>query len=170
MNKKWILLNISGYICMLLEKLMYIALPRVNHETYQWAKEALCECFDPPSKRELYKAQLGAQDTENLGDFGDELWVLVDRAYLDLQDEVMESIALTHNLEQIRNHQITFGVRQQHPKSLVEAVRAAIELECYLPKSKQVAPMQVVALVRDNQSLVSVIERLAVMLRSWSGS
>ena len=123
----------------------HMALMRVNHETYQRAKEALRERFDPPSKSKLYKAQLQCrvkQDTENWGDFGDELRVLVDRAYPNLQDEARESIALTRYLDQIKNQQIAFGVRQQCPKSLVEAVRATIELESYLPKNEQVAPMQ----------------------------
>ena len=123
----------------------HMALLRVYHETYQWAKEALRECFNPPSKRELYKVQLQCQvkqDTEKWGDFGDELWVLVNRAYPDLQDEARESIALTRYLDQIKNHQIAFGVRQQCPKSLVEAVRATFELEsrhtmCQRPRNKK---------------------------------
>ena len=101
--------------------------------------------------------------------FGDELRVLVNRAYPDLQDEVRESIMLTDYLDQIKNHQIAFWVRQQCPKSLVEAVRATIELESYLPKSKQVAPMQGLASVRDNQSLVSVIEKLTERVEKLEG-
>ena len=149
-----------------------MALMQVNHKTCQQAKEALCECFDPPSKREPYKAQLQCrikQDTENWIDFGEELRVLVDRAYPNLQDEARGSIALTRYLDQIKSHQITFRVRQQHPKSLVEAVRATIELESYLPKNEQVAPMQGVASVRDNQSLVSVIEKLTDHVEKLEG-
>ena len=60
-------------------------------------------------------------------------------------------------------------MRQQRPKSLVEAVRATIELESYLPKNELVAPMQGVASVRDNQSLVSVIEKLADRVEKLEG-
>ena len=70
------------------------------------------------------------------------LIILVNKAYMDIQDKAREGIALTRYLEQIKKHQITVEVRQQHPKSVEEAVRATTELASYLPKNKQVAPMQ----------------------------
>ena len=149
----------------------HVALTRTRQETYEGAKGVLRERFDPPSKRELYKFELQCRvkrKTESWGDFGDDLRVLADKAYPELQDEARESLALTRYLDQLKNPQVAFGVRQQRPKTVVEAVRVTIELESYLPKTDdgvthvvQSVEEQAVASIRANQqSLTGVIGKL----------
>ena len=149
----------------------HVALTRINQETYEGAKKVLRECFDPPSKRELYKAELQCcvkWETESWSDFGDGLRILADKAYPELQDKARESLALSRYLEQLKDPQVAFGVKQQHPETVIDAVRITIELESYLPKKDRVANVMVepgeeqsVASIRANQQgLVGVIEKL----------
>lgn len=93
-------------------------------ESYQQAKEALQEHFEPSSKREFYKSDLQhrvKQVTECWGDFADELGVLVDNANPQLQEEAKEYIALSRYIDQIEDSRIAFGVRQRHPKNYVKS-------------------------------------------------
>ena len=70
---------------------------------------------------------------ENWADLGDALLLLVDKAYQDLHEEVRDMIAVNKYLEQLVDPQILLAVRQQHPRTVVEAVLAAIELGTYFP-------------------------------------
>ena len=52
----------------------HVALTRVSHKSYQEAKEALKECFDPPVVKERYKVELRSrvkQMSESWGDYAD---------------------------------------------------------------------------------------------------
>ena len=73
------------------------------------------------------------QADENWADLGDALLLLVDKAYPELQEEARDTIALNKYLEQLGDPQILLAVRQQRPRTVVEAVMATIELETYLP-------------------------------------
>ena len=42
-------------------------------------------------------------------------------------------------MDQLRDPQISFGVKQRRPVKLCEAVAATIELESYLPRASQVS-------------------------------
>ena len=60
--------------------------------TYERVKEALCKRFKPESKQELYSVQFQSkkrQPDEHWADFADNLWVLADRAFPELQEEAL---------------------------------------------------------------------------------
>ena len=112
-------------------------------KAYADSVKALRERFEPKSKRELYVAEFHARrkkKTEDWADYADELRVLADKAYSDLQEEARERIALNHFLEHLDNPQVAFNVKQRSPKNLADAASATIELESYLsPKASHVA-------------------------------
>ena len=91
----------------------------------------------------MYVAEFRARckkKTEDWADYADELRVLADKAYSDLQEEARERIALNHFLEHLDNLQVAFNVKQRSPKNLADAASATIELESYLsPKASHVA-------------------------------
>ena len=116
-----------------------VALSRAKAESYKRAKEVLQERlvdgFEPSTKKELYKIRIQNRIkklTESWSDFADELCVLADKAYPELQEKSREYIALNCYLEQLRDPRIAFEVRQRRPKTVSEAVTAALELESYL--------------------------------------
>ena len=137
---------------------------------YADSVKALRERFEPNSKRELYVAEFCAwckMKTEDWADYADELRALADKAYLDLQDEARERIALNHFLEHLDNPQIAFGVKQQSPKNLAEAASATIELESYLgPKAAHISVAEggvagvVAAFQSQQESMMEMIQKL----------
>jgi len=88
---------------------------RSKNASYKQTKKFLFECFKPPSKSELYKNKLQClkRQTENWSDFADEVSVLTDKAYLELQEEARERIALHYYLNQLEDSRIALGVRQR---------------------------------------------------------
>ena len=63
----------------------------------------------------MYKAEFknrGKQKGESYGDFGNDLLRLVDKAFLDLQLEGKEQLALSHYLGRLDPMHILFGVKQ----------------------------------------------------------
>ena len=103
--------------------------------TYAGAKEALRNRFEPDSKRELYSVEFYARKrhpAEPWGDFADNLRVLADRAFPELQDEAREKLSLDRYLGEIGQQQVAFAVRQRRPKTLDDAVSHTLELESYL--------------------------------------
>lgn len=124
--------------------------------TYEGAKEALCNRFEPESKRELYSAQFQAKKRrpdEPWADFADNLRVLADRAFPELQEEAREKLSLDRFLGEMTNQQVAFAVRQRKPKTLDDAVAHTLELESYL-KGKPAAVVSVV----DEQAEVAAIQ------------
>ena len=63
----------------------------------------------------------------------DVLMILADKAYLDLQEEARNMLALYEYMDDLTDPRISFSVRQKCPKTVTEAVLATIELETYLP-------------------------------------
>ena len=117
-----------------------IAFEQLSHVTkasYELAKAALRNRFEHPSKRELYKRDFSnrlKRDAENWADYGDDLRLLVERAYPDLQPNAQEHLALRHYLDQLKSPLIAVGVKQTNPKTVTEAVEITMQLESYLPK------------------------------------
>ena len=99
-----------------------MAYTHLAHEiqaSYNDTKVALRDRFEPSSKKELYKVEFECrkkQKTENWADFADDLLVLVDKAFPDLQAEAKEQ------LHQLESPQISFAVKQRKPRSMREAV------------------------------------------------
>ena len=139
---------------------------------YADCKQALRERFEPDSKKELYLAEFQTRSkhaTEGWAAFAEDLKVLANKAFPQLQDNAKEQLALNHYLGQLTNQQISFNVRQKRPRTLDEAVSATLELESYLvPAGLQAAavpPSQVVSRVHQSQDtmmemLGKIMERL----------
>ena len=139
---------------------------------YADCKQALRERFEPDSKKELYLAEFQTRSkraTEGWAAFAEDLKVLANKAFPQLQNAAKEQLALNHYLGQLTNQQISFNVRQKRPRTLDEAVSATLELESYLvPAGLQAAavpPSQVVSRVHQSQDtmmemLGKIMERL----------
>ena len=72
--------------------------------SYEQAIDKLKMRFEPPAKRELYKAMLMSRvkhDKESWGDYRDEFVLLADKAYPDLQEEVSDMLALNKCLGEL---------------------------------------------------------------------
>ena len=65
---------------------------------------------------------------EDWAAFAEDLKVLANKAFPQLQDDVIEQLALNHYLRQLTNHQIAFNVQQKCPWTLDEVVLATLEL------------------------------------------
>ena len=100
-----------------------MAYTRLSHETQQHYHQGspIRERFEPPSKQHLYKVEFESrkkQDKESWADFGDKLLLLASKAFPSLQDEAREELALTRYLDQLSDPQVSFGVKQRHPKMI----------------------------------------------------
>ena len=74
------------------------------HGSFSDCIEALRERFDPSSKHELHLEELlGCKDWAA---FAEDLKTLVDKAYLELQDDSQEQLVLTHYLGQLEQQQL----------------------------------------------------------------
>ena len=136
--------------------------------TYDGAKDALRKRFEPDSKREIHAAAFHArkrQPSEPWGDLADDLRLLAERAFPELQDEARKKLALDHYLSQIENSQIAFSVRQQRPKSLNDAVAHTLELESYLPEkplrvTAPVVPTEAATIRTQQGTIVEMLKSL----------
>ena len=152
----WLRVRLTGKV--------HVAYTRLSHETqgsYAATKEALSQRFEPPSKRQLYKVEFESrqkQDKESRADFGDDLLLLAGKAFPSLQDEAREELALSKYLDQLKDPQVSFGVKQRRPKTVQEAVSNTIELESYLVKSASSKVMQVTQKEPEEQAAVAVIQ------------
>lgn len=157
----------------------YKNLPTDVKESYAACKKGLRERFEPAARKELYQAEFHARKkrrNEEWAAFAEDLKLLTEKAFPELQVEAREQLALSHYLGQIDSAQIAFSVKQRKPKSVDEAVSATLEMESYLnPKASRVSNVGLetenfeeptyVAAVRAQQDtmmdmLRSVMERL----------
>ena len=101
--------------------------PKATRGNYEEAKKALKERFEPESRRERYRAEFQVRrrrKEESWSDFVDNLKLLVDKAYPDLDEKARDQLALNHYLGQLADPQIIFSIKQKCPKTLDEAVGA----------------------------------------------
>ena len=111
---------------------------RLNQDaksTYENAKIALRERFEPSCKQDLYAAEFHARkhlDKESWGDLADNLHSLADRAFPDLDDKAREQLSLSRFLSLIDKPTIALSVRQRRPKNLNEAATYTLEAETHL--------------------------------------
>ena len=106
---------------------------------YVAAKEALQKRFEPESERKLYLVEFQTRrrrPSEQWNNFGDELRVLADKAFLELDDKAKELLSLEQYIGELDNPRIAFTVRQKQPKTLDEAVMCTLETEIYLRDSR----------------------------------
>ena len=127
--------------------------------SYAAAQSALQERFDPASRRELYIVEFQTwkkNRDERWANFGDDLRILADKAYPDLQEEARERLSLNRYLDQLSDPQVAFAVRQSTPKSVDEAVTATLRLESY-----KIRPAKLVGLVSPEPPTESLTETSA---------
>ena len=106
--------------------------------SYAAAKEALQKRFEPESKRKLYLVEFQTRrrrpsEQWNDVDFGDELRVLADKAFPELDDKAKELLSLERYLGELDNPQIAFTVWQKQPKTLDEAVMCTLHGDGNIP-------------------------------------
>ena len=101
----------------------------------------------------------------------EDLKLLTEKGFPELQPEAREQLALSHYLGQIDSTQIAFSVKQRKPKSVDEAVSATLEMESYLhPRVDHVANIGVEKESTDEASFVAAVrtqqDTMMDMLRS----
>ena len=85
--------------------------------------------------------------------------LLASKAFPILQDEAREELALSRYLNQLSDPQVSFGVKQQCPKTIHEAVSCTIELESYLlTKSSNCNVRQVTEKEPEEEAAVAMIQ------------
>ena len=111
-----------------------------------------CSYSDSPlqsglSKHELYTAKFQTwkrEKAEGWANFAQDLRVLADKAFPDLQEEARDRLSLNHYMDQIANPQINFAVKRRRPNTLLEeAVAMTLEPESYcMPTTAKVSREQ----------------------------
>jgi dsDNA-binding SOS-regulon protein len=128
---KWLKVRLTGRA-----QIAFQRLPEASRASFIEASKALGEHFEPTTRKTHYQAELQARrkkKSESWADLADDLRLLADKAYPDLEDKARETLALSAYLAQIDDSRLNFGVKQKAPQSLDEAVTATLELESYLP-------------------------------------
>ena len=86
----------------------------------------------------------------------DSLSQLVRKAFPNLQDEAREQLALNRYMDQLKDPQISFAVKQRRPQNIQEAVSATIELQSYLVKPHMQGAVQQVQ--KEEEGAVAAIK------------
>jgi dsDNA-binding SOS-regulon protein len=97
--------------------------PEDARASYEESRKLLKGRFEPETRRERYRAEFQIcrkKKEETWIDFADNLKILVDKAYPELDEAAREQLALNHYLTQIADQQIAFSVKQKRPKTLDE--------------------------------------------------
>ena len=84
--------------------------------------------------------------------------LLACKAFPSLQDGAREELALSKYLDQLKDPQVSFRVKQRRPKAIQEALSNTIELESYLVKSASSKVMQVTPRDPEEQAAVAVVQ------------
>ena len=135
---KWLKVRLTGRAIKAFRQL-----PEAARRDYKEAKKALKKRFEPESRKTLYIAELQTRRRrkgEDWATFGEELKLIAEKAYPDLEANAREQIALNQYLTSLTNPQVSFSVRQQRPTTIDRAVTVTMEMESYLgPKTTAVA-------------------------------
>ena len=92
-----------------------------DRDKYEHIIVALKKRFEPECRKEVFMAEFqhrSKKSTEDWASFGEDLRTLVEKAYPTLQPEAQELLALNRFLDEIKNPQLVFGVRQRTPANL----------------------------------------------------
>ena len=65
--------------------------------------------------------------------FGEDLKCLADKAFPDLQEEAREKLSVDRFVNELHEPQVAFAVRQKQPKTISEAIMAALQMHSFLP-------------------------------------
>ena len=102
---------------------------------YTTAKAALRKRFEPESRRDLYVVEFQTkrrQKGESWEELGDNLRILADKAFPDLEDKAKEQLSLDRYLCQLDRPELALAVRQSRPKTVDDAVAYTLETESFL--------------------------------------
>ena len=102
---------------------------------YNAAKAALRKRFEPESRRDLYVVEFQTRRRlkgESWEELGDNLRILADKAFPDLEDKAKEQLSLDRYLHQLDRPELALAVRQSRPKTIDDAVAYTLETESYL--------------------------------------
>ena len=127
---KWIKVRLTGRAQKAFQRLSAEA-----RADYKEAKKALKARFEPESKKTRYQAEFQTRrkkKSENWADFVEDLRVLADKAFPELQEDARERLALNSYLGQLEQPQVAFSVKQKRPLTLDDAVTATLEMESYM--------------------------------------
>lgn len=127
---KWLAVRLVGRAQTALKRL-----PATTRASYSATKEALLRRFEPNSKRGLYAAEFQSrqkQPSEDWASFADDLKVLADKAFPDLEEAARETLTVDRFLSQLQDPQLAFSVRQKNPQTIDEAVTATLEIQSHL--------------------------------------
>ena len=92
----------------------YGRLPDTSKTDYATLKKALKERFEPDSKKELYLSEFSTRKRksgEGWAEYADELRMLADRAFPDLEEKARERFALNQYRSQLDNPQVAFNIK-----------------------------------------------------------
>ena len=120
--------------------------PEESKRNYNLVKTALRNRFEPDSHKDLYAAEFQTRRKrrdETWGDLADNLRILVERAFPDLDERAKEKLSLDRFLGLLYRSDIAFAVRQKKPKCLDDAVAATLEIESILVLSSSHAGIQI---------------------------
>ena len=80
------------------------------------------------------------KEAESWADYTEDLKILVNKAFPDLQEEARDLLAMNHFLNQLDHTQIAFSVKQSRP---TKAVAATLEMESFTrPKVARVVQIE----------------------------
>ena len=135
-----------------------------TQQSYERAKAALQERFEPKSRQSRYQAEFQTRRkkrSETWADFADDLKLLVDRGFPELEDPARECLAVHTYLQQLDEPQVAFSVRQKRPKTLEEAGTATLEMESYLSATKP----QTVSTVHEGEEDAATVAAASPSMR-----
>ena len=126
---------------------------RISNEAkghYDTAKDALWKRFEPDSRRELYAVEFQTRKRhrgEAWEELGDNLRLLADKAFPDLEDKAKEQLSLDRFLTLLDKPALALSVKQKRPRNIDEAVSYTLEIELYMmttcPASRPVSVAEV---------------------------
>ena len=149
---------------------------------FKQATACLKERFEPESKCALYEAEFHVRrkrPTEDWASFGEDVKSLADKAFPDLDEKARDRLAVNHFLSQLDAMlaMLAFNVRQNKPKTIVEAITVTLELESYRTAPSHPTPppafVDVVQTKQDAvmdvlQQLVNWMDKLEVEMKRLS--
>ena len=148
-----------------------------SRESYEEAMKALRERFEPKSRQSRYEAEFQTRrkkKSEGWSDFAEDLKLLADKAFPELQEAARSQLAINSYLQQLDHPQVAFGVKQKRPKTIDEAVSATLEMESYVTQPGSAAAIAVVeesettaiaAATQLTEKLSTLVEKLTVTER-----
>ena len=127
---------------------------------YLTLKKSLKERFEPDSRCELYLSEFSTRTRkagEGWAEYADDLRLLADRAFPELEEKAREQLALNQYLSSLDNPQVAFNVKQKRTTDLAGAVGLTLETEPYL----QPQPRKLAFVERKEDPIVAAVQNQA---------